>query len=946
MSSPGQSSQTLPLQADLTRIAALAWGVLCWKWATRLWETGDMKLESAGLWLGMFGPLLGLAFLVCAIGPLTTRRASLLSLVGATYALLSFMVIEQRTHLEHGLFFSTDAHIFMDYAARLLRQGENPYDASLLDAFRAFRTPVMQQTPLIDGDLTGRVAYPALSFLLLVPFEACGIATRYVYALFMIAGLLIAFTRVRPSVRPLALLPFFLDDSYLNYSFGGVTDSVWAVLLMGVVVTWNYSPFWRAILLGLACSYKQQPWLVAPLLALRVALETEGPFELRARRVAQLCLGALIPFAIINAPFFMWNPESFLNGVLEPWRAQMVMFGQGLSGLTMMGRVVIEKRAYTAFFFGAYLVCSWIYVRHFERMRELVWIIPPIAFWFAPRSLSTYWYLNALPFAMALLDRGARPYVPRAAPAHKLRSTVLFASGFAAAVLATTLFFTFRPAPFAISAPGPHTVSWESIQRLHVVVENFQETPLRPQFYVLNHVHQPVLWPVAKGPDSVAPGARESFEIEAPWPAAQPMTTRGALITVAQHGSYDQRASTFLPASPDSRYPDAIPNGSFRFWTAEARNPGFWKLMTENAPGAKARLVGENSSETWSEVELSHPKSNTDKPRTLELDTYVLLPEHPLEVNVFVPASANRLPAGDMRYGLRVFVRGALHAILFGDHEGPGEFADGTRFYGVKAERNRWSRHVLDLRKILTALDADLRPQRVRMPRFDMLDMPMVPVGVRLFASTTHQSALKVRFGPLRTRGLAPDIDRMVAQNLARPEDAALWHAQFRITQGLGPETFEEVLEQAVRDPSPSNQFVAGEVAFQEGRYQVALSAYSAAQRVGYDRLLANIGIGRSLLRLRHHEAALEAFERVVAEIDANPSQKPPVRLAEAYEGIALAQAELGECKQAMAALAKVQQLVVKSAPPNSLRLLACTSRDELDGLHSDRLPTATAPAP
>ena len=82
---------------------------------------------------------------------------------------------------------TTDLVIFQDYAARLPLQGENPYLHDLRPAFELHGSALTYSTPLLDGDYTGRMAYPALSALAFVPFIWAGLAAKWVYPLVFVA---------------------------------------------------------------------------------------------------------------------------------------------------------------------------------------------------------------------------------------------------------------------------------------------------------------------------------------------------------------------------------------------------------------------------------------------------------------------------------------------------------------------------------------------------------------------------------------------------------------------------------------------------------------------------------------------------------------------------------------------------------------------------------------
>ena len=80
----------------------------------------------------------------------------------------------------------------------------------------------------------------------------------------------------------------------------------------------------------------------------------------------------------MNLPFLLWSPRAWIAGVLEPVISPMITFGQGLSLLTMLGISVVPKWVYSLFMVGALALSLLVYLRHFHRLRPLVWILPDL----------------------------------------------------------------------------------------------------------------------------------------------------------------------------------------------------------------------------------------------------------------------------------------------------------------------------------------------------------------------------------------------------------------------------------------------------------------------------------------------------------------------------------------------------------------------------------------
>ena len=136
-----------------------------------------------------------------------------------------------RKHSDDWTPYHNDAIALNECAARLVLQGQDPYQS--LDIFSCYaplgigadRTTPLQRGMFADAtiypsdeqldaawtlrqsqggnvEFVTRPSYPSLSFLLLVPFVALGIDTNYVYVACLIAAIALLVLRAPPGLRP------------------------------------------------------------------------------------------------------------------------------------------------------------------------------------------------------------------------------------------------------------------------------------------------------------------------------------------------------------------------------------------------------------------------------------------------------------------------------------------------------------------------------------------------------------------------------------------------------------------------------------------------------------------------------------------------------------------------------------------------------------------------
>ncbi|MBW2736215.1 MAG: hypothetical protein JRH20_27835, partial [Deltaproteobacteria bacterium] len=438
----------------LRRAGFLGTALVCWHAATVIHESGSTLNYGLSALLMLSGYLLGFLNLGLAIFDRPSRRAQIVIPLSLTLAFVIWGQMASIAGREQGVL-STDVWIFMDYAAQLLLDGENPYTQELLEAFRINRMGFHFSTPLLDGSLSGRVAYPALSFLVFVPLRLLSIPTEWLFPLTLGVSWLLIYRWAPAHLRPLVLLPFFFEDRYLFYAFGGVSDSGWALLLLMMVRSWD-KPTQRAVFYGLAASFKHQPWLLAPLLLVR--LWHEAGAEQRWREMWRFAWISTVTFLVLNSPFILWSPTAWLAGVFEPVVAPMITFGQGLSMLSMFGVAAIPKGLHSLLMLMIYALGLWTYARHYSRVRALLWIVPALALFFANRSLTSYWYYYLIPLVLDLVWRWSSPRSTsqevRVASV-SWRPTALAAVGVAVLVVVVTLWGVVRARPLEVRVLAP-----------------------------------------------------------------------------------------------------------------------------------------------------------------------------------------------------------------------------------------------------------------------------------------------------------------------------------------------------------------------------------------------------------------------------------------------------------------------------------------------------------
>jgi hypothetical protein len=902
------------------RFGLVATAVLSWKGGTALWESETAIMNGTSIALMLSSYLTGFVLLVAAVmdggrqsSPPFKRWLIPLALL---LLFVSFFHLHRLREQEAGYPLTTDARIYMDYAGRLLQRGENPYTHSLVGSFRVHREPLQFLTSLLDGDLSGRVAYPALSVLIFIPFQLVGIPSELIYPLFLLLTLGVLYFWVCPSLRPIILLPFFADASYLYYSFGGVTDTIWALLLVLTIRYWTRPP-WRAICFGLACAYKHQPWILAPYLLVRLWQENPGlPPREQIRQGLRFALLSGGTFLLINAPFILWAPKAWLLGISEPLRADMVTFGEGLSALTMLGIVIVPKGIFSVLLLAGFALSLYFYGRYFSRLRELIWILPGLLLWFSHRSLTSYWYFLIFPLLLALFraptteeglmvaeeefaleseEQGTKPLA---------RGTRRFGPGWVGWLVSLIVVVGLLLGWYASRAPAlqvkviyPLETVGTQVVRVTMRVKNQTAQIIEPRFTVQSQALQPSFWQVEGGPAELVPRQESVYTITRPPSFTGFDIRRGARILVADAHRYDLRAGTRVDGEPAFAFPDVIPNGAFHFWDRDNGQPTFWGLASEPARSGtialqRARATGDPASS----VVLRLPHGAKDQRAMVLLDTYLVLPEQPVEVTVRRPRGANRLPQLNLVYGFCVVIQGQRVWVLFGDAPGQGQLAANHHYWMIPAPEERWSTHRLQLREILTSLGVSTAPSVRRIPRFDHLDFPMAPTNFQLLLAVRQKEGpVEASFGPLRSTRFWPAEDAVFRENEAHPEYITTWGGEYNLdlrNYARAHHLFSEaVIANSAHGPA---QFGLGEASFWMRHYPEAARAYQQSIALGYQPERAYKGLGWVHFNQGAYAAAAQAFQQAISLLQSVPEARG--HLADAFKGLGLARLRLKQC--------------------------------------------------
>jgi uncharacterized membrane protein len=430
--------------------------------------------------------------------------------------------------------YATDEASIEQGAATLLLHGHDPYGANLAGALAAFSTPSKYLTYTMSGGLVTTFGYPSLPLLVVAPFveltgggQAVPIADMFVLML----ATVILFGQLPRTWRGLSVVVCVGFPILASFAITGMNLIIASTALMLAAYRWtsvgDRSRLTRreqlqAVALGLALASNQLGWFIAPFLLTGIyLLRRSGLGQRKALKVTLrwACI-AVGTFVVLNAPFFLWGPSAWLQGVAAPLTQHAIPYGQGLVGLTLFLR--LGGGALDAYDYAAgllYLALLVLYVTRFRTMGRACFILPLLALFVSGRSLAEYW-MTTIPVVLigvvtadplAIRSVSAVRGLSRASRrAHRAATAALFVPAAIWLVVALS-----TPQPLQMRVLSAHSASLDSVSAVRLLVRNTSDTALRPRFAV-NVTGQAVLWRSATGRAILPPRASAVYRLVAP----------------------------------------------------------------------------------------------------------------------------------------------------------------------------------------------------------------------------------------------------------------------------------------------------------------------------------------------------------------------------------------------------------------------------------------------
>ncbi len=345
-----------------------------------------------------------------------------------------------------------------------------------------------------------------------------------------------------------ALIPVGLPILF-GYAVAGVNAIVMATFLLGAAYRWteigkggrlSRHDWISGVCLGLAMGSNQLAWFLAPFLVVGIyRLRAAQLGRARAVRLAQsyaaLACGV---FVLVNLPFIVSRPNSWMSSVISPLTQHAIPYGQGLISAALF--VHVGGGDLRLFSYGAgllFLGLLTLYTLYFRRLGRACFVLSVVPLFVSTRSLAEYFMTLIAVWIVSLQTTHDADFelVPRIRWPSRAARRASYIAPLLPAVVLLGLALTATP-PLSVRITGVRTTGQlQSVWEIQVEVHNDSSEALHPHF-ATNVVGQASsFWNQTTGPALLAPHMTAHYSLVAPNVGSMPGITTPFLLEAMTH---------------------------------------------------------------------------------------------------------------------------------------------------------------------------------------------------------------------------------------------------------------------------------------------------------------------------------------------------------------------------------------------------------------------------
>jgi hypothetical protein len=483
-----------------------------------------------------------------------------------------------------------------------------------------------------------------------------------------------------------------------------------------------------------------------------------------AFEVARFLFLSGLTFLVINLPFIVWEAKDWFLGITQPLHDTMVFFSRGgLSDLTHLGFVNLPKSYYLAATLMVLALLIFCYWRHYQTLRDVLWILPGIYMWFSYRSLESYWSYWLFPILATVSVRHTMPVFPIQVRNWQLTVKIGALTLSTLVILGAVLSL---PPNIEVDIRLPLFVTGDRVTRIDVEVRNKTHSVLTPRFALQHPLasQNPLGWVINSGPSQLAAGQSAMYQIS---PNGSSATFRfydfAQLVVTDAQGDYTLRGITDITPDRSILWPDAILNPTYSYWNSASNLPMHWGLRDD--PPQSGSIIP-----VWKEGKnavLLRLNSATEGLSRVTLYNWINLPYNKFGIWLYIDPYLENTE--HIAYGIEVDDGQHKMWLLFGRRPYTGSIPPGYYVINHTIPTGGWTYQIIDLATSYRQTGWTL-PDLKRTAYRGTLDIDLRMVNLSLLlASNGMMKTTEAHFGPIVQEQYEIKPQILMAETLSQP---------------------------------------------------------------------------------------------------------------------------------------------------------------------------------
>ena len=285
------------------------------------------------------------------------------------------------------VFEPTDEFLIDLYSAMKFLHGFNPYNPAVTESvfsyFKTFNLD-LNVTPTMSGKDITLQGYPALAFLIYIPYVYAGKFANIIISVISFIPFIVVYLKFRDKKLALyAMLSILLNVIFLYSAAFSLIGLVWVVFLMASYYL-RQKPVYSGLFFGLSLSAKQFPAFMFPFMFYMIYRESG------LKEAVKWTVSAFALFMAINGYFIARSPVLYFRDIMSSETMGLIGIGFGPSQLSFLNFIHLPPDFFAALLIISFLFLLSMYIVHYDTLKFALFVFPLFIMIFNYRLLITY----------------------------------------------------------------------------------------------------------------------------------------------------------------------------------------------------------------------------------------------------------------------------------------------------------------------------------------------------------------------------------------------------------------------------------------------------------------------------------------------------------------------------------------------------------------------------